>query len=228
MTAARPDKKFFLFACLTLALGTLALYWPVTHFPFIEFDDPEYISENPVTQAGLTWHGFVWAFNGIHVGNWHPVSWLSHELDCQLFGLNAGGHHLVNVLFHIANTLLLFAFLRSATGLEWRSAFVAAIFAWHPFHVESVAWVAERKDVLSTFFWLLTLLAYASYAKGSDELRVMSDKPAAPLITHNSSLFYILALVSSALAMLSRPMAVTLPFTLILSKTWSWVCNWIT
>ena len=220
MTAARPDKKFFLFACLTLALGTLALYWPVTHFPFIEFDDPEYISENPVTQAGLTWHGFVWAFNGIHVGNWHPVSWLSHELDCQLFGLNAGGHHLVNVLFHIANTLLLFAFLRSATGLEWRSAFVAAIFAWHPFHVESVAWVAERKDVLSTFFWLLTLLAYASYAKGSDELRVMSDKPAAPLITHNSSLFYILALVSSALAMLSKPMAVTLPFTLLLVDVW--------
>ena len=129
MTVARTDKKFFIFACLTLAFGTLALYWPVTRFPFINFDDPEYISENPVTQAGLTWQGLVWAFNGIHVGNWHPVSWLSHMIDCQIFGVNAGGHHLMNVLFHIANTLLLFAFLRSATGFEWRSAFVGCILA---------------------------------------------------------------------------------------------------
>jgi len=220
MTAARTDKKFFLFACLTLALGTLALYWPVTHFPFINFDDPEYISENPVTQAGLTWHGFIWAFNGIHVGNWHPVSWLSHMIDCQIFGMNAGGHHLVNVLFHIANTLLLFAFLRSITGLEWRSAFVAALFAWHPFHVESVAWVAERKDVLSTFFWLLTLLAYARYAKDSDELRVTSGERDSRIVTRHSSLFYPLALLFCALAMLSKPMAVTLPFTLLLVDVW--------
>ena len=220
MTVARTDKKFFIFACLTLALGTLALYWPVTRFPFINFDDPEYISENPVTQAGLTWHGLVWAFNGIHVGNWHPVSWLSHMIDCQIFGVNAGGHHLMNVLFHIANTLLLFAFLRSATGFEWRSAFVAALFAWHPLHVESVTWVAERKDVLSTFFWLLTLLAYASYAKGSDALRVTSYERGNWLITHHSSLFYFLALVFCALAMLSKPMAVTLPFTLLLVDVW--------
>ena len=220
MTVARTDKKFFIFACLTLALGTLALYRPVTRFPFINFDDPEYISENPVTQAGLTWHGLVWAFNGIHVGNWHPVSWLSHMIDCQIFGVNAGGHHLMNVLFHIANTLLLFAFLRSATGFEWRSAFVAALFAWHPLHVESVTWVAERKDVLSTFFWLLTLLAYASYAKGSDELRVTSYERGNWLITHHSSLFYFLALVFCALAMLSKPMAVTLPFTLLLVDVW--------
>ena len=219
MTAARTDKKFFLFACFTLALGTLALYWPVTRFPFINFDDPEYISENPITQAGLTWHGLVWAFNGIHVGNWHPASWLSHMVDCQLFGVNAGGHHLVNVLFHITNTLLLFAFLRSATGLEWRSAFVAALFAWHPFHVESVAWVAERKDVLSTFFWLLTIISYARYAKSSDKWRVTSDQPAS-LVARNSSLFYSLALLFCALAMLSKPMAVTLPFTLLLVDLW--------
>ena len=144
MTDVRTDKKFFLFACLALALGTLALYWPVTSYPFINFDDDEYVADNPVTQAGLTWHGLVWAFNGIHVGNWHPASWLSHMIDCQLFGTNAGGHHLVNVLFHITNTQLLFAFLRSATGFEWRSAIVAAQFAWHPLHVESVALVSER------------------------------------------------------------------------------------
>jgi len=220
MNDARADKKFFLFASLALALGTLALYWPVTGYPFINFDDPEYISENPVTQAGLTWHGLVWAFNGIHVGNWHPASWLSHMIDCQLFGLNAGGHHLVNVLFHIANTLLLFAFLRAATGCNWRSAFVAALFAWHPLHVESVAWVSERKDVLSTFFWLLTLIAYARYAQSSDEWRVTSDQPAVPLVTRHSSRFYWLALLFCALALLSKPMAVTLPFTLLLVDVW--------
>ena len=220
MNDARADKKFFLFASLALVLGTLALYWPVTGYPFINFDDPEYIYENPVTQAGLTWHGFIWAFDGIHVGNWHPASWLSHMIDCQLFGLNAGGHHLVNVLFHIANTLLLFAFLRAATGCNWRSTFVAALFAWHPLHVESVAWVSERKDVLSTFFWLLTLIAYARYAQSSDEWRVTSDQPAAPLVTRHSSRFYWLALLFCALALLSKPMAVTLPFTLLLVDVW--------
>jgi tetratricopeptide (TPR) repeat protein len=208
MTDARADKKFFSLACLVLALGTLALYWPVTAFPFINFDDNEYIFQNPVTQAGLTWHGLVWAFNGIHVGNWHPASWLSHMVDCQLFGVNAGGHHLMNVLFHIANTLLLFAFLRSATGYEWRSAAVAALFAWHPLHVESVAWISERKDVLSTFFWLLTIIAYARYA---DLSQAQSAKAKG---------FYALALVGCALAMLSKPMAVTLPFTLLLVDVW--------
>ena len=208
MTDVRTDKKFFLFACLALALGTLALYWPVTSYPFINFDDDEYVADNPVTQAGLTWHGLVWAFNGIHVGNWHPASWLSHMIDCQLFGTNAGGHHLVNVLFHITNTLLLFAFLRSATGFEWRSAFVAALFAWHPLHVESVAWVSERKDVLSTFFWLLTIIAYAGYANFS---KIKNSK---------SKNCYALALVLCALAMLSKPMAVTLPFTLLLVDVW--------
>jgi hypothetical protein len=208
MTAARTDKKFFWSAGLVLALGTLALYWPVTGFPFINFDDDEYVFANPVTRAGLTWHGLVWAFNGIHVGNWHPVSWLSHMIDCQIFGVNAGGHHLVNVLYHVANTLLLFGFLRSTTGAEWRSAFVAALFAWHPLHVESVAWVAERKDVLSTFFWLLTILAYARYA-------ILSQVP-----SPKSKKFYALALGFCALALLSKPMAVTLPFTLLLLDVW--------
>ena len=220
MNDARADKKFFLFTCLALALGTLALYWPVTGYPFINFDDPEYIYEHPVTQAGLTWHGFVWAFNGIHVGNWHPASWLSHMIDCQLFGLNAGGHHLVNVLFHIANTLLLFAFLRSATGFEWRNAFVAALFAWHPLHVESVAWIAERKDVLSTFFWLLTIIAYAQEqgARSKEQNSVRRNPCSLP---HSPcSKFYFAALVFCALALLSKPMAVTLPFTLLLVDVW--------
>ncbi len=216
MSDARTDKKFFVLACLALALGTLALYWPVTGYSFINFDDNEYVSENPVVQAGLTWHGLRWAFQGVHVGNWHPASWLSHMLDCQLFGLNAGGHHLVNVLFHIANTLLLFAFLRSATGLEWRSAFVAALFAWHPLHVESVAWISERKDVLSTFFWLLTILAYARYARSTTSTEFSDSKPQTP----NPKLFYALALVLCALAMLAKPMAVTLPFTLLLLDVW--------
>ncbi len=201
---------------LALALGTLALYWPATHFPFINFDDDEYIADNPVTQAGLTWHGLAWAFNGIHIGNWHPATWLSHMVDCQIFGVNAGGHHLINVLFHIANSLLLFWFLRTTTGAQWRSAGVAALFAWHPLHVESVVWVSERKDVLSTFFWLLTLLAYARYAQG----KASDPTTTLPRATRNPSRFYALALAFCALALLSKPMAVTLPFTLLLVDVW--------
>jgi tetratricopeptide (TPR) repeat protein len=226
MKDARADSKFFLWVCLALALGTLALYWPVTDHPFTCIDDNEYIVNNPQTQAGLTWHGLVWAFNGIHVGNWHPASWLSHMVDCQLFGLNARGHHLVNVLFHIANTLLLFAFLRTATGFAWRSAFVAALFAWHPLHVESVAWIAERKDVLSTYFWLLTIIAYAQYARSAQEQEARSkeqnnvNQNPCSLLHSPRFTFYALALVFCALALLSKPMAVTLPFTLLLLDVW--------
>jgi tetratricopeptide (TPR) repeat protein len=201
---------------LMLAFVTAALYSPVAHFSFIDFDDDEYVSDNPVTQAGLTWQGLQWAFNGIHVGNWHPLSWLSHMADCQLFGLNAGAHHLVNVAFHIANTLLLFALLRGLTGAMWRSAFVAALFAWHPLHVESVAWVAERKDVLSTFFWLLTIMAYVRYVQSPAQTDAGNSK----LKTQNSKLLYALALFACAAALLSKPMAVTLPFTLLLLDVW--------
>ena len=223
MPAARPANKFFTIACLVLALGTLALYWPVTSFPFINFDDDDYITDNPVTKAGLTWHGLVWAFNGMHVSNWHPLTWVSHMADCQLFGTNAGRHHLVNVLFHVANTLLLFVFLRSSTGAQWRSAFVAALFAWHPLHVESVAWVSERKDVLSTFFWLLTIIAYARYAQGvtGDKWRVRGNAPAVMRpVTCHPSLFYGMSLAGCAAALMSKPMAVTLPFTLLLLDFW--------
>ncbi len=223
MTAAQSNRRFFTLACLVLALGTAALYWPVTSYPFINFDDDDYITGNPQTQAGLTWQGVKWAFDGLHVSNWHPLTWLSHMLDCQLFGLNAGGHHLVNVLFHVVNTLLLFAFLRSTTGAQWRSACVAALFAWHPLHVESVAWISERKDVLSGFFWLLTLLAYARYAQSvtCHECQVTQENSAAktPADRH-AALYYTLSLLFCAAALMSKAMAVTLPFTLVLLDFW--------
>ena len=150
---------------LLLVLATLAVYWPVGGYEFADFDEQLYVTENPVVQQGLTWHGVSWAFTTDAAGNWHPLTWLSHMLDCQLFGLKAGAHHLTNLVFHISNTLLLFLVLARITGATERSAFVAALFALHPLHVESVAWVAERKDVLSAFFWILALGAYARYAQ---------------------------------------------------------------
>src|ERR1700733_2348894 len=151
--------------CFALALLTLILYGPVTRHDFVNYDDPAYITDNPHVKSGLTWSNVVWAFESAHAANWHPLTWISHMMDCQLFGLNPGRHHLMNVLFHTANTLLLFLLLNNLTGALWRSAIVAAFFAWHPLHVESVAWASERKDVLSAFFWLLTLMAYARYTK---------------------------------------------------------------
>ncbi len=216
MTAARTDKKTSLLICVALALGTLALYGRVIGYPFIQFDDVDYISANPDVTGGLNWPNVVWAFNGAHVGNWHPLTWLSHMLDCQCFGLQAGYHHLVNVLWHTANSLLLFWFLLATTGFRWRSACVAALFAWHPLHVESVAWVAERKDGLSTFFWLLTLLAYARYAQGKANALAGTAAPG----TRHPFRFYALALGAYALAIMSKPMVVTLPFVLLLLDYW--------
>ncbi len=184
-----------------LALVTLCLYLPVVKHSFVDYDDQQYVTDNPRVEAGLTWHGLVWAF-GFYAGNWHPLAWLSHMLDCQLYGAWAGGHHLTNVLLHVASTLLLFAALNRMTNATWRSAAVAALFAWHPLHVESVAWVAERKDVLCGFFWMLTLLFYARYAERRSAMR------------------YCLTLGSFVLCLLSKPMAVTLPFVLLLLDFW--------
>jgi tetratricopeptide (TPR) repeat protein len=150
--------------CLVLSLVTLGIYWQVHGFDFVNYDDPDYITENPMVRSGLTFKGILWAFTRFHDGNWHPLTWISHMLDCQLFDLHAGGPHVVNVLFHAANAVLLFLLLHRLTHAQWRSAIVAGLFAWHPLHVESVAWVAERKDVLSTFFGLLSLIAYVRYA----------------------------------------------------------------
>jgi tetratricopeptide (TPR) repeat protein len=195
-------------AGLLLAFVTLLVYMPVAKHTFVMYDDGDYITENLVVQNGLTWAGFKWAFATWHSANWHPLTWLSHMLDCQLFGLNAGGHHCVNALFHAVNAALLFVLLLRLTGVFWASAFVAALFAWHPMHVESVAWASERKDVLSTFFELLALLAYVRYAGLS---KVRSPK---------SKVFYILALAMFACALMSKPMPVTMPFILLLLDYW--------
>jgi hypothetical protein len=151
---------------LFLIVATLAVYWQVQEHDFTYFfDDNEYVTNNVHVQAGLTRESIVWAFTTTDEANWHPLTWLSHMLDYQLYGLDPSGHHLTNVLLHLANTLLLFLVLRGMTGALWRSGLVAALFALHPLHVESVAWVAERKDVLSTFFWMLTLWGYGRYVQ---------------------------------------------------------------
>jgi len=161
MAPMRPERR----VAVLLAVATLAVYAQVAGHGFVSYDDPDYVSGNPYVRAGLTRAGLSWALTTGHAGNWHPLTWLSHMLDCQLFGLRPGAHHLTNVLLHTANTLLLFVLLRGMSGALWPSAAVASFFALHPLHVESVAWVAERKDVLSTLFWMLTLLAYWRYTR---------------------------------------------------------------
>ena len=204
--------------CLGLAAITLALFWPVSRHDFINLDDPDYVTQNPVVQAGITGPGLHWAFGASHANNWHPLTWLSHMLDCQLFGLKPGAHHLVALGFHIASTVLLFLALNLMTRAAWRSALVAALFAWHPLHVESVAWVAERKDVLSAFCFMLTLWAYARYGMTKAEGRMTNDKGT---ILHLPPLFYYaLALLFFALGLMSKPMLVTLPFVLLLLDYW--------
>ena len=160
------------FLCLFLALATLVVFLPVARQGFVNYYDSDYVTENAHVQSGLTWANVVWAFTTGHASNWHPLTWLSHMLDCQLFGARAGPQHLVSVGFHIANALLLLLLLRRMTGALWRSALVAALFALHPLHVESVAWASERKDVLSAFFFLLTLGAYGDRAgNGGGQIR---------------------------------------------------------
>src|SRR5258708_2428820 len=154
---------------LLLAATTFGVFWPVTHHQFTNFDDDNYITDNPHVTAGLSRAGVGWAFRAFHASNWHPLTWMSHMLDVQLFGLNPAGHHATNLLFHIANSILLFFVLRRMTGRQWPSAAVAALFALHPLHVESVAWVSERKDVLSGFFFMLTLWAYTEAVRPKAE-----------------------------------------------------------
>jgi tetratricopeptide (TPR) repeat protein len=203
---------------LLLALLTVLVYLPVWSHGYMYLDDYDYVSGNDMVQPGLTWAGFQWAFVGWHASNWHPLTWLSHQLDCQLFGLNPGAHHLVNVLYHAANAVLLFLLWWRLTKACWPSAVVAALFAWHPLHVESVAWVAERKDVLSTFFGLLALLAYVRYAEASPAQR--SDGAVGMTGPPKTGVFYAVSLASFALALLAKPMLVTLPGLLLLLDYW--------
>ena len=214
--------------CVLLGAVTLASYWPVLRNDFVSYDDPDYVSENPYVLRGLTWQNSSWAFETVHSANWHPLTWLSHMLDVQLFGLQPAGHHLTNLLLHTANTLLLFLALQRMTRARWRSALVAALFALHPLHVESVAWVAERKDVLSGFFFMLTLWAYARYATRGQrsEVRGQWSVVRGPwsLSRLPSSLFYLLSLCFFALGLMSKAMLVTLPFVLLLLDYWPLQC----
>ena len=200
----------------------MAVYWPLKECEFTNFDDPEYVTKNPNVFRGLTWRGITWAFTHIHAGNWHPLTWISHMTDCQIFGLNAAGHHFVSLGLHIANTLLLFWLFEKMTGATWRSGMVAALFAWHPLHVESVAWISERKDVLSTCFGLLAIIAYVHYAQWaagqSGGNRKGGNPRAGPLA--RPALFYLLSLCFFVLSLLSKSMLVTLPFVLLLIDFW--------
>ena len=185
-----------------LVLVTLAIYLPVINNDFVAYDDPGYVTENLVVRRGLTWSGLLWAFQNVNQANWHPVTWLSHMLDCTLFGLNPVGHHVVSVLGHAVNAVLLFRLWWRMTGALGLSALVAALFAWHPLHVESVAWVSERKDILSTGFGLLAMLFYHRY------------------VTERHRGSYWIAAGMFALSLMSKPMLVTLPFVLLLLDYW--------
>jgi tetratricopeptide (TPR) repeat protein len=198
-----------------LILIVLAVFGPAAHFAFINYDDNTNIYENPSVENGLSLNGVGWAFTHVQVANWIPLTTLSHMLDCQLFGMNAGGHHLVNVLLHAATAVLLFLGLRQLTGSLWRSAFVAAVFTVHPLRVESVVWVSERKDVLSAFFFMLSLLAYARYAQGRSRIGA-----GATLNPQSLTRNYLLALFFFACGLLSKPMVATLPFVLLLLDCW--------
>jgi len=195
-------KSFWI--CLILTLIIFAVFYQVYSFKFITYwgDDPPYVTENLHIQSGITFETIKWAFTSGCVSNWHPLTWFSYMLDWQLFGLNPAGFHLTNLIFHISNTLLVFLVLKKMTRALWQSAFVAALFALHPLHVESVAWVSERKDVLSTFFWLLTMWAYLRYVKQPNVFR------------------YLLTMLIFALGLMSKPMLVTLPFVLLLLDYW--------
>ena len=221
---------------LLLVAVTLAVYWPVIHCESLNYDDPDYFTSNVHVQAGLTLPGIIRAFTTGHASNWHPLTWLSLMLDVELFGKGPAGPHFTNLLFHLANTVLLFLLLWQMTSALWRSAMVAALFALHPLHVESVAWISERKDVLSTFFGLLSLWFYAGYARRAaddqwpalaalrcgEQVTGTETAPASILsrVTCHVSLFYALALLLFALGLLSKPMLVTLPFVMLLLDYW--------
>jgi protein O-mannosyl-transferase len=205
----RERLKIYL-VCLLLAAGTAFAYWNVDKCGFVDYDDQDYVVKNYHITSGFSTESVSWAFTSFYAANWHPLTWLSHMLDYSLYGAKPAGHHLTSLVFHILNTLLLFFLLRSLCGTFWRCAFVAALFGLHPMHVESVAWVAERKDVLSTFFMLISLLWYAQYARAGRGKNPGVKKTA----------FYILALLCFILALMAKPMIVTLPFIMLLLDFW--------
>jgi tetratricopeptide (TPR) repeat protein len=208
MSGSSADKKMILNArpevmvCLVLVIATLAVYWQVRNHFFLNFDDDLYVTGNYHVRAGLSLAGVKWALTETEAANWHPLTRLSHMLDVQLFGMNAGAHHMTSMFFHLANTVLLFFVFKRMTGCVWQSGFVAALFTLHPLHVESVAWVSERKDVLSTFFWLLTMGGYVLYIERPGKIR------------------FLITLLFFAFGLMAKPMLVTLPFVLLLMDYW--------
>ena len=224
--SVRVRREFWIYCGLVLL--TLAVYWPVVNSEFINLDDDLYVSANPHIASGLNRGALSWAFTTNLGGYWIPLTWLSYELDCHAYGLNPHGFHFTNLLLHVANSVLLFGFLRRTTGTFWSSAFVAALFAWHPLRVESVAWIAERKDVLSTFFGLLALLAYTSYAGAARNRAEPAGANPPPIGRHEArwtlqaraKLFYGLALLLFTLSLMAKPMLVTMPFLLLLLDYW--------
>lgn len=196
------DRQKTLFIILVLAIAVLAVFWRVHRFEFVNYDDDQFVYKNERILSGLTIDNIVWFFTHSHAGHWQPLTAVSHMLDYKLYGLNAGGHHITNLILHVINTLLLFVILRRMTGSPWPSAFVSAAFGLHPMHVESVAWVTERRDVLSALFLILTIAAYFRYTR----------KPSASR--------YLFTLLFFALGLMSKPMLVTLPFVLLLLDYW--------
>ena len=198
----QPGSNLLKWLAAGLALLIVVVFAQAKDFRFISLDDPQYVQNNPFVTAGLTVDGIRWAFTSTYAANWHPLTWISHMMDVELFGMNPGSHHVMNVALHAASSIVLLVTLARMTGSYWRSAFVAALFAVHPLHVESVAWVAERKDVLSTLFWMLTMHAYYRYTVRPGMTR------------------YLLVIVFFVLGLMSKPMLVTLPFTLLLLDYW--------
>jgi tetratricopeptide (TPR) repeat protein len=224
---------------LLLTAATIIAFWQVNRCDFINYDDTDYVTENIHIRNGVTPEAIRWAFMTGYGANWHPLTWMSHMLDLQLFGLNPHRHHLVNLLFHVLNTLLLFFVFNRMTKAPWKSAFVAALFGLHPLHVESVAWVSERKDVLSTFFWMLTMVAYVRYVEhggwearsgkqeaGSENYssrgseRGVGREESGKFLFPSSVFSYLAVLIFFALGLMSKPMLVSLPFVLLLLDYW--------
>jgi tetratricopeptide (TPR) repeat protein len=199
--SAAPRATILGVSIFLMAITWLVFGETLRHLP-INFDDPGYVFKNPQITTGLTSTGILWAFTHSYMQNWHPLTWISHMLDCQFFGLNAGGHHFTNVLLHTIGVILLFLLFQKMTGAIWRSAFVAAVFAIHPLRVESVAWIAERKDVLSGVFFMLTLAAYVRYVRGPSSIR------------------YLVVALLFALGLMAKPMLVTFPLVLLLLDYW--------
>jgi tetratricopeptide (TPR) repeat protein len=197
-----PDRWSVIIICLVLAALVWIVFGQTLHHDFVDYDDLDYVTKNAQVSRGLSWEGILWAFTHVHSSNWHPLTWISHMIDCQLFGLDPAGHHFTNVLLHSANAILLFLLVRQMTGTLWPSALVAALFAIHPLRVESVAWIAERKDVLSGLFFFLTLMAYVRYARGPSRSR------------------YLAVVIFFVLGLMSKPMLVSVPVVLLLLDYW--------